>query len=74
MDYGPGYRLYFGLDGDRLVVLLLCGDKRRQDEDIRDAKALWREYGDRRRAFSQRRRAAGADPLLRRYGGDGDDT
>lgn len=28
IDYGPGYRVYFGLDGMELVVLLLCGDKR----------------------------------------------
>jgi putative addiction module killer protein len=44
IDYGPGYRIYFGLDGTELVVLLLCGDKRTQDDDIAFAKALWTEY------------------------------
>jgi putative addiction module killer protein len=44
IDYGPGYRGYFGLDGTELVVLLLCGDKRAQDEDIVFARALWAEY------------------------------
>jgi hypothetical protein len=31
VDYGPGYRVYFGLDGTALIVLLLCGDKRTQE-------------------------------------------
>jgi putative addiction module killer protein len=44
IDYGPGYRVYFGFDGTDLVVLLLCGDKRTQDEDIAFAKVLWAEY------------------------------
>jgi putative addiction module killer protein len=44
IDHGPGYRVYFGLDGAELVVLLLCGDKRTQDADIAFAKALWAEY------------------------------
>jgi putative addiction module killer protein len=44
IDHGPGYRVYFGLDGMELVVLLLCGDKRKQDKDIAFAKLLWAEY------------------------------
>ncbi len=44
VDYGPGYRVYFGNDGENLVVLLLCGDKRTQDQDIATAKTLWTEY------------------------------
>ena len=44
IDYGPGYRVYFGLDGTSLIVLLLCGDKRTQDADIQLAHALWAEY------------------------------
>jgi putative addiction module killer protein len=50
IDYGPGYRVYFGFDGTELVVLLLCGDKRTQDEDIVFAKALWAEYRARKAA------------------------
>ena len=38
VDYGPGYRVYFGQKGRTLVVLLCGGDKRTQDRDIRQAK------------------------------------
>ena len=43
IDYGPGYRVYFGQDGD-LVVLLLGGIKKTQQKDLRTATAYWREY------------------------------
>jgi putative addiction module killer protein len=39
IDYGPGYRVYFANDGAEVVVLLLCGDKRTQREDIKVAQA-----------------------------------
>lgn len=41
---GPGYRVYFGRDGDALIVLLGGGTKERQQKDIEDARGLWREY------------------------------
>ena len=44
VDYGPGYRVYFGQKGRTLVVLLCGGDKRTQDRDIRQAKQYWREF------------------------------
>jgi putative addiction module killer protein len=44
VDYGPGYRVYFGQKGRTLVVLLCGGDKRTQDRDIRLAKQFWREF------------------------------
>jgi putative addiction module killer protein len=44
IDFGPGYRIYFGKDGDRLVILLSGGTKKRQNQDIENAKAAWREY------------------------------
>lgn len=44
VDYGPGYRVYFGQQGRTLVVLLCGGDKRTQDRDIRLAKQYWREF------------------------------
>ena len=44
VDYGPGYRVYFGRKGLALVVLLCGGDKRTQDRDIRLAKEYWREF------------------------------
>src|ERR1043165_3549999 len=36
IDYGPGYRVYFGLDGFELVILLCGGEKSTQDADIRE--------------------------------------
>jgi len=44
IDYGPGYRIYFALDGNRLVLLLLGGEKSSQARDIARAKEYWREY------------------------------
>lgn len=44
VDYGPGYRLYFGQRGTALTVLLCGGDKRTQERDIRLAKQFWREF------------------------------
>jgi putative addiction module killer protein len=44
IDRGPGYRVYFGWDGKVLVVLLGGGTKRRQQRDISQALALWRDY------------------------------
>jgi putative addiction module killer protein len=44
LDFGPGYRVYFGKDGEQLVILLGGGTKKRQQADIEDAQALWQEY------------------------------
>jgi putative addiction module killer protein len=44
VDFGPGYRVYFGRDGERIVVLLAGGTKRHQNEDIRVAQARWSDY------------------------------
>lgn len=52
IDYGPGYRIYFGKDGDRLIILLGGGTKKRQQNDIATAQELWREYRRRRRQES----------------------
>lgn len=49
IDFGPGYRIYFGKDGDQLVILLAGGTKKRQDADIRTAKEHWRDYKRRKR-------------------------
>ena len=48
VDFGPGYRIYFGRDGERLVILLAGGVKKRQREDIRLAKANWDDYRSRK--------------------------
>lgn len=42
IDYGPGYRVYFGLEGNRVVLLLLGGDKSSQAKDIAKAKEFWK--------------------------------
>jgi putative addiction module killer protein len=42
--FGAGYRVYFGEDGDTLVVLLCGGDKSSQQRDIAQAQAYWQEY------------------------------
>lgn len=44
IDYGPGYRVYFGRDGDILVVLLAGGTKKRQQRDIDQAHERWADY------------------------------
>ena len=44
IDFGPGYRVYFGKDGERLVILLGGGTKKRQQKDIADAIASWQDY------------------------------
>jgi putative addiction module killer protein len=43
-DTGPGYRVYYGLDGDTIVLLLSGGDKSTQVKDIKQAKEYWNEY------------------------------
>jgi len=48
IDFGPGYRIYFGRDGDRLVILLAGGTKKRQQQDIESAKANWKDYRKRK--------------------------
>jgi putative addiction module killer protein len=49
IDWGPGYRIYLGRDGDRLVILLSGGAKSRQQADIRKAKGLWADYKRRKK-------------------------
>ena len=41
IDQGPGYRIYFGWDGPRLIIVLAGGTKRRQQDDIATAKDRW---------------------------------
>jgi putative addiction module killer protein len=44
LDFGPGYRIYFGRDGERIVILLGGGTKKRQHNDIVAAHAAWLDY------------------------------
>ncbi|HUK57775.1 MAG TPA: type II toxin-antitoxin system RelE/ParE family toxin [Stellaceae bacterium] len=50
IDWGPGYRIYLGKDGETLIVLLGGGTKQRQRADIVRAIALWAEYKVRKAA------------------------
>ena len=44
IDIGPGFRVYFGREGNDLVLLLCGGDKRSQSTDITRAKLYWADY------------------------------
>ncbi len=44
LNFGPGYRIYFGQDGKEIVILLAGGTKNRQQDDIDLAQRLWAEY------------------------------
>ena len=48
IDFGPGYRVYFGKDGDTVVILLAGGTKKRQDRDIAGAHERWADYKKRK--------------------------
>ncbi len=50
VDYGPGYRIYCGLEGQTLVILLCGGDKDSQDKDIQQAQTYWADYRSRENA------------------------
>ncbi len=49
VDFGSGYRIYFGKDGERLVILLAGGTKKRQQKDIEVAQARWEDYKQRKK-------------------------
>jgi putative addiction module killer protein len=44
IDFGPGYRIYYGLDGNELIILLGGGTKKRQSGDVLKARARWKDY------------------------------
>jgi putative addiction module killer protein len=50
IDFGPGYRVYLGRDGDTLVILLTGGTKKRQQRDIRNAADFWTAYKQSKRS------------------------
>ncbi|MBI2877392.1 MAG: type II toxin-antitoxin system RelE/ParE family toxin [Candidatus Tectomicrobia bacterium] len=47
IDFGPGYRVYFGQEGTKIVILLCGGDKSSQAGDIRKAQEYWADYRNR---------------------------
>lgn len=52
LDFGPGYRIYFGKDGNKIVILLCGGTKKKQSNDIKKAKEYWSEYKSKKRSES----------------------
>ena len=44
LDFGPGYRIYFGQMSQTLIILLCGGDKSTQSKDIKKAKEYWADY------------------------------
>jgi putative addiction module killer protein len=48
VDFGPGLRIYFGKEGERIVVLLAGGTKKRQQRDIENAVERWHDYQQRK--------------------------
>lgn len=49
LTFGPGYRVYFGRDGETVVILLAGGTKQRQQRDISDAQSRWQDYKSRKK-------------------------
>lgn len=49
IEFGPGYRVYLGKDGETVVILLGGGTKKRQQQDIETARERWQDYKDRRK-------------------------
>jgi putative addiction module killer protein len=47
--FGPGYRIYFGKDGESLLILLGGGTKQRQQQDIVAVQTRWQDYKDRKK-------------------------
>ncbi len=44
IKFGPGYRVYYGLEGNKIVLLLCAGDKSSQKKDIKKAHIFWQEF------------------------------
>src|ERR1700688_478880 len=64
IDFGPGYRIYFGRDGETIIILLTGGTKKRQQRDIDAAHAYWQDYSGASAGESERRRDDGKDKEL----------
>lgn len=54
IDFGPGYRIYFGYDDPQTIILLAGGTKKRQHIDIGTAKKRWLDYKARKKKIFQK--------------------
>lgn len=54
IDWGPGYRVYYARSGEKIILLLLGGDKRKQRADIKRAKEYWRDHEQRTKGKDRR--------------------
>jgi putative addiction module killer protein len=54
IDFGPGYRIYFGKSGEQIVILLRGGTKQKQEDDIVVAKEYWMNYKREKRSTQWR--------------------
>jgi putative addiction module killer protein len=48
IDFVPGFRIYFGRDGETVVILLGGGSKKRQSKDIQESLVRWNDYKERK--------------------------
>ena len=54
IDFGPGYRVYYGLDSKTLVILLAGGTKKQQARDVKMALTHWKKYKEEKRDARKR--------------------
>jgi putative addiction module killer protein len=54
INFGSGYRLYFGKEGEEIVILLGGGTKQRQENDIAQAISRWADYKERKKAEKEK--------------------
>jgi len=68
IDFQKGYRIYYAIDGENLVLLFWGGTKKRQQKDVDKAKQMWAEYKARKRklAIEETKTAAEKKPKPRR--------
>jgi len=50
VNFGPGYRVHFGMDGADLIILLGGGTKKWQSRDIKAAQGYWQHYKRRKKS------------------------
>jgi putative addiction module killer protein len=56
INFGPGYRVYFGKEGEQIVILLGGGTKQRQQNDIKLALERWEDYKQRKKQQKEKER------------------